>query len=200
MKEIKFIIELIARRGLPPGLIVRLLANIADFIRRNPDFLTAPKVMSQYRDEAPQSILLIFTEGGKVGAGILLTATSGSGYTASIFPASGHEYGEFEELSEWIEGLPEELLGGHGLPDTAARIDARVFDIVREDLSQNREEEPLYVCCRSLLRALRLGLIDMDPPPFQFDVFSEIHTEDILYRFRERFGFQGRSIKSKSML
>ncbi|MFH1538201.1 MAG: hypothetical protein ABIH66_04530 [bacterium] len=191
--------ELALRRGLPPGLMMRLLASIADFVRCNPDFLTAPKLMSRYRDEAPQSILLIFTERGRVGAGILLTAGGNSGYTASILPVGGYDYGDYEELSEWIEGMPEELLGSRGLPDAAARIDARAFDIVREDLSQNRAEDPLYVCCRSLLRALRLGLIDMDPAPFQFDVFSKITAEDILYRFRERFGFHVRSMKNKTM-
>lgn len=188
MEEIKFLIEIVLRRGLPPGIVLRLLRSVADFLRRNPEFLKAPGILARFRDEAPQSILLIVTENGRVGAAVLLAAGP-AGYSAAVLPAGDGDYREFEGFSDWMEVSAGELLGARGLPDAAARIDARVFDIVREDLLQYKEEDPLYVFCRALLRALRLRLIDLNPAPFQFDVFSEISAEEILYRFRERFGF-----------
>lgn len=191
MEEIKFLVEIALRRGLPPGIVLRLLRSVADFLRRNPEFLKAPGIMARFRDEAPQSILLIVTENGRVRARVLLAAGP-AGYSAAMLPAGDGDYREFEgfsDFSDWMEAGAGELLGARGLPDAAARIDARVFDIVREDLLQYKEEDPLYVFCRALLRALRLRLIDLNPAPFQFDVFSEISAEEILYRFRERFGF-----------
>jgi hypothetical protein len=195
MKEYIFLAELAVRRGLPPAQAVRLLSSIGGFLRRNPDFLLAPKIMSEYRDEAPRSALLIFTGGGKVGAAVLLTAGSNRGYTASMLPVSDCEYTESVEFSEWIESLPEELFRTCGRPDIAARIDARVLDLIRTELSRDGAGDALYILCRAMLLALRLGLLDIDPAPLFIDVFSEIRAEDILYRFRERFGFPSLSFR-----